>query len=722
MHKGMAMTHGKTQDSSGVRASYTLLLIFLFLAGGILTTGYLYFQAHEKQYLRKAGQELTIIKDMKVSELTQWRKERMDDAAILFRNSSFSKLVIRYFNNPEDHDARKQLLEWMSKFQGRNEFNNIRLLDIHGFTRLSVPGNLTPATPGELKDISEVIRSGQPSITDFYRSGNDQGIYLAVQIPILNEELGHALGILSLRLDPKEYLYPSIQHWPTPSSTGETLLIRREGDEVVYLNELRHRRDTAFSLRLLLSRKDLPAAMAVLGTTGIVEGIDYRGVSVMASIGVIPDSPWFLVSKIDNDEIYAPIRERLWIVVIFVVLLLLGSGLGVGLVWRQQRLRFYKERYKITEALRVSEANYRVLFREMLSGFARNEIICDSHGRPINSRYLEINPAFERITGLKAEEVVGRTILEVFPSLEPSWIEIFGRVALTGESIHFEKIASALGIWFDVMAFCPAPNQYACTFTDITERKRAEKELEQKNRELEQMVYVSSHDLRAPLVNISGYSGRLARLYEKIETLLGAMQIPEELRKDLSSCSAEMAESLDYVQSSVIKMEKLLKGLLDFSRSGKVEIKTERLDMNDLIARVFETYSSVMNESGIIKEVSDLPECTGDKLQISQAFSNLIGNAIKFLDPARKGIIKVSGRREGRESVYCIEDNGIGIAPEHQKKIFDVFYQLATSAGGEGLGLSIIHRIMERHGGKVWLESEAGKGSKFFVQLPGTMK
>jgi PAS domain S-box-containing protein len=129
------------------------------------------------------------------------------------------------------------------------------------------------------------------------------------------------------------------------------------------------------------------------------------------------------------------------------------------------------------EAWRESEKNYRMLFREMISGFTRNEIICDSEGRPINSRYLDINPAFERIVGLKAEDVVGKTILEVFPSLEPYWMETFGRVALTGEPEHFEDIAAETGIWFEVMAFRPAPNQYACTFTDITERKRAEEAL-----------------------------------------------------------------------------------------------------------------------------------------------------------------------------------------------------------------------------------------------------
>ena len=166
------------------------------------------------------------------------------------------------------------------------------------------------------------------------------------------------------------------------------------------------------------------------------------------------------------------------------------------------------ERRRAEEARDESEESYRMLFREMISGFARNEIICDSEGRPINSRYLAINPAFERIVGLKAEDVVGKAILEVFPSLEPYWIETFGRVALTGEPEHFEATAAETGIWFEVMAFRPAPNQYACTFTDITERKRAEEALRESEKKYRSMMeamdnatYICSSDFRIEYMN-----------------------------------------------------------------------------------------------------------------------------------------------------------------------------------------------------------------------------
>ena len=129
------------------------------------------------------------------------------------------------------------------------------------------------------------------------------------------------------------------------------------------------------------------------------------------------------------------------------------------------------------ESLRQSEHKYKTLFNEMLDGFALHEIICDSSGEPVDYRFLDVNPAFERITGLKATEIVGRTVLEVLPETEKHWIDTYGKVALSGESIDFESYSAALGKYFNVGAVCPAINQFACVFEDITEWKQAEEEL-----------------------------------------------------------------------------------------------------------------------------------------------------------------------------------------------------------------------------------------------------
>ncbi|MEJ2366462.1 MAG: PAS domain S-box protein, partial [Deltaproteobacteria bacterium] len=148
------------------------------------------------------------------------------------------------------------------------------------------------------------------------------------------------------------------------------------------------------------------------------------------------------------------------------------------------------------EALRESEERYRLLFNEMLSGFALHEVICDENGNPCDYRFLEVNPAFEGLTGLSSEEIIGKTVLEVLPGTEPYWIEAFGKVALTGKPVRFENYSKELDRYYEVSAFSPSPGQFAVTFMDVTERKHAEEALRQAKYDLEITVKERTEELQ----------------------------------------------------------------------------------------------------------------------------------------------------------------------------------------------------------------------------------
>lgn len=260
--------------------------------------------------------------------------------------------------------------------------------------------------------------------------------------------------------------------------------------------------------------------------------------------------------------------------------------------------------------------------------------------------------------------------------------------------------------------------------TEITERKKTEQLLEllniqlsQKNRELEQVVYVTSHDLRSPLVNIEGYSGELGTSVNEILSVLDNEGVSSDMKERLAPCVKDIQESMTYISKGISRMESLLNGLLRFSRLGMIEIKKEELDMNMLMSDILSGFKFQVEEKKAKLEIKELPPCMGDDRQINQLFTNLISNALKYCDPDRPCIIKVSGQKENAFSVYCVEDSGIGIAPEHHGKIFEIFHQLYPREGGEGLGLSIAHKIVERHNGRIWVESEPGRGSKFYVSL-----
>ncbi|MEI6310516.1 MAG: cache domain-containing protein, partial [bacterium] len=320
-----------------------LIVIFVLLSVGIVSAGYLYYHGYETSHRQEVEKQLIAVGDLKVAELAQWRKERLGDGGIFFRNTAFSTLVGRYYYQPTDLQAQRELESWLSKVLAYGQYDRAFLLDPQGIERLSIP--LWPEKVASVlsQRTPEILESGAVTFQDFFRDDQNQRIYLAVLVPILDlPDAGPPLGLLVLRIDPEQYLYPFINRWPTPSPTAETLLVRRDGSDVLYLNELRFQKDTALTLRYSLDRRELPAVKAVLGQKGIVDGTDYRGVSVIADLQPIPNSPWFMVARIDAAEAFGPLVAQLWVMIFLVTALLLCAGAGVGFFWRQQNFRFYR--------------------------------------------------------------------------------------------------------------------------------------------------------------------------------------------------------------------------------------------------------------------------------------------------------------------------------------------------------------------------------------------
>ncbi len=356
-----------------------------------------------------------------------------------------------------------------------------------------------------------------------------------------------------------------------------------------------------------------------------------------------------------------------------------------------------------------------------------------------DGRFINANSGFCKMVGYPLSQVLNKNFYDFLVKGDESCVEeIFEAVK---KEENFEKqteirLKNLNGqiIWgliniTGIKSVNKEEIQWVMQIQETTARKKAEEtirvlneDLKTKNSEMEQLVYVTSHDLRSPLVNIKGFSGELILSFEEIKKYLNAQDFAG-LQSRLHAIDEEITESYDFISTSINKMDKLLRSLLDYSRLGKKMGKPSKISMDKLFAEIVKTYEYVIKEKHIKILITPLPGCWASEESINQAFSNLIGNAIKYLDDSRAGEITISGARKGAFSVYSIRDNGLGILKQHHQKIFELFFRLHPEKGdGEGLGLSHVKKIVELNNGRIYLESEPGKGTVFHVFLPAENK
>jgi PAS domain S-box-containing protein len=450
-----------------------LLALFVVLSSAIAGFSYRYYHSQKEAIEHEVRNQLLAIADFKVAEISEWREHKLEEARIVMTDSANKERLRRLASGTLDQTGRAEIEKWLQDLCRQLHFISATFGDARGNVVLSI-GRTFPPGARLLRIAGEVLNKNDVVVRDLHLDEVSGEAHMAVNVPLRTTPDAPAFGALLLGINPADRLYPILLSWPVPNRSAETLLVRREGDEVVYLNDLRYRPHAALRLRIPIGRRDVPAVHAVLGAQGAVQGRDYRGVPVFAAVRAVPDTPWFVVAKLDAEDVRAPIQRRSLLLIAATLSLILVAGAGVFILWRRQQLRFYRARYEAEMERQALVGHY-----DYLSRFANDIILLiDERGQ-----IVEANDRAAATYGYSRAELLQRTIRELrHPSgltdFEGHWKEAAERGSLMFETVHQGRDGHPFPVEVSVRTIQAGEHQLRQSIIrDITERKTLDEKL-----------------------------------------------------------------------------------------------------------------------------------------------------------------------------------------------------------------------------------------------------
>jgi PAS domain S-box-containing protein len=503
------------------------LLVFVAIS---LLIGAIYFSSFRKIEILIQDQKLRdlgAIADMKAGQIAAWRETHIRLAESFTSDSILAAEFGQWLREGMPSNGRKQRLRQMlTELQHVNGYKSILLLDRQGTVRLSLKDySILGAEDARLAE--QAMDRREEVLSDFYRhdyGDKEVGIILTAPLTIADGNSGRVVGAVVLQIDPHTSLYPLINAWPTRSASAETLLVRRDGDDVLFLNDVRHRKGTALDLRIPLNTSGLPSAMAIRGMLSTTEGVDYRGIPVVSEMRQVSGMPWFVVSKIDREELFAPVnRLKQWSTALWSTLVAIG-GLLV-FVW----LRVYRARFSYLQAQHAAAVEREMLVKhfEYLTRYA-NDIIIVTDGE---GNIVEANERAQQAYGYTRDEMLrmrvpdfrdpaeDRTLLQ--RQLEQ--LRRFGE--LRYETVNLRKDRTRFPVEVSARLIEVKGTRYVQgIIRDISERRRTEEALRKSEillKESQQMAHIGSWEMDLKN-NILYWSDENYRIFEVDPARFGA--------------------------------------------------------------------------------------------------------------------------------------------------------------------------------------------------------
>jgi PAS domain S-box-containing protein len=813
------------------KSSRLLVIILIVLDLIIVWVSIRYYVIENVRFRKDTARQFMSIIELKVSQIVDWRHERLSDARYLSKNQEIVQSFKNLSQDTSDVHFKSMLRNNLNAMFLNGKYEAMLALNRHGDCFLKIPEHATVDKCEATNRLSDTLGSGPVIMSDLYfKADNIAGMEITVPIRDFGTPDSALVGWILLHINPEKDFYKFLQAVPIPSKSLEVLLAKKNQDKILFLNPSKSPGEPGDSI--LMNRFHLPflADTAILGFTGYFEGIDQRGRTVVGAIWPVKESRWYLIVKMDKTEAYAELRKiRLGIATIS-LLLIVALTSSISLFWLRQQgemkileqdVKMISERYDMlsryaNDAILLYNTNLEIVqINDIVSekyGYTREELIGMSverfrstktrenlkdklaeiitsggqqfetvHQRKDGTEFpVEVSTRFVETLGKSYFQSIIRDITErkqieqallaseerlrmitnslsqivwtakpdgKIDFMNPRFEALTGRFPYKGsairEVVHADDLERVSGEWGKAIRN-KCPLQFECRLrmkdgsyrwflnmniplhddrgsiikwfgsaTDIDDLKRTEKEIlilnaeledrvSQRTAELEAFTFSVSHDLRAPLRAIKGFSQMLLDQYSN--------KLDPEGQKLLITLS-----------DNAHRMGLLIENLLRLSRASRQELTFSRINMQELFTSLIEETKNAFSQHRIDVTMSNLPDVVGDLALMKQVISNLLSNAVKFSSRQAVVQIEIGSGIEKKEVMYYVKDNGTGFDMDLYPRLFGVFQRLHNMEEfeGTGVGLALAKRIMDKHGGRIWAESEPGHGAVFFFTLPG---
>jgi PAS domain S-box-containing protein len=811
-------------------ASWPLLSLFFAVTISSILTGFTYYFYQKKSILKEKQAELSAISYLKIKQISQWRAERLGDANFLGENVLLGRNFSEYLRKPAESQLKTDILQNLRSLTENFDYQDVVLLQKDGSMSLSYPSD-NDFSADYVKSLLTGIKSRNTILFADNVINNEKILRIDIIIPLKSAEQNDSSihGFLNIRIDPRATLYPILESFPSEYKSTDILLVKREENKIFCLNE-----PDAFVTSL--NGKNTFAEQAFQGITWTDNATDSGGNEVLAAMNKIPGTSWYIISKVNKDEVFATLIAQIKLILMMLGLVIVTSGSFLAFLIRSQRLNYYREKYEdelnrlalvkhfdyilkyandiillVNNELIIVEANDKALemyqyAREELIGMnvgsirapetrekiAENIRMVNSlgsatfetiHLRKDNTTFpVEVSTRVVTIENSKYYQSISRDITErkkvenILKESEEKFRKIFQESPISmlmtakdfrilkanstfcdlmgydeddlkqftfrnvthpehikGDELSMLKLIAGeipvykcekryirkdgVVLWASTTVSIIRDNKDEVQFfmvmiEDITSRKKTEKELisskekaEESDRLKTAFLHNVSHEIRTPMNAIIGFSSLL---------------------KDFELTDEERNQYIEIIFQNGGQLLSIINDIVDIANveSGQAKLNLTEFNLNSALRNLNEQFSLnckqkniILNLSSPLKDEESLIK--SDNTKLVQILSNLINNALKFTN---NGTVGFGYNIQGKYLEFFVEDTGIGIAYDHQKRIFDRFYQVdsATSRqySGTGLGLSICKGFVELMGGVIDVKSEPGKGTRFSFSIP----